>query len=78
MRRLWVTARAPAFFVAQGFERVPPGSESDALLGGCLECDQYGHGCDAEALTKRLDGSRVLRRSVTAEGATWRDRGSST
>ena len=55
MRRLWVTARAPAFFLAQGFEPVEPGTERDALLGGCLECDQFGRGCEPRALTKRLD-----------------------
>ena len=55
MRRLWVTARAPAFFVAQGFEPVRPGTERDALLGGCLDCDQFGRECEPKALTKRLD-----------------------
>jgi N-acetylglutamate synthase-like GNAT family acetyltransferase len=55
MRRLWVTARAPAFFVAQGFEPVEPGTGRDALLGGCLECDQFGRECEPQALTKRLD-----------------------
>lgn len=55
MGRLWVTARAPAFWVAQGFERLPPGAQSDALLGGCLDCTQYGRGCTPEALVKRLE-----------------------
>lgn len=55
MRRLWVTARAPAFFLAQGYEPVGPGTERDALLGGCLECDQFGRECEPQALTKRLD-----------------------
>lgn len=55
MRRLWVTARAPAFFLAQGFEPVEPGTERDALLGGCLACDQFGRECEPKALTKRLD-----------------------
>jgi GNAT superfamily N-acetyltransferase len=53
--RLWVTARAPAFWVAQGFEPVPPGPQSDALLGECLDCSQYGRGCTPEALTKSLE-----------------------
>ena len=52
--RLSVTARAPAFWVAQGFEPLPPGPESDALLGGCLDCDQYGRDCAPEALSKQL------------------------
>ena len=55
MRRLWVTARAPAFFLAQGFEPVAPGIERDALLGGCLDCDQFERECEPRALTKRLD-----------------------
>jgi GNAT superfamily N-acetyltransferase len=53
--RLWVTARAPGFFLAQGFEPVPPGPERDALLGDCPQCPQYGLRCTPEALTKRLD-----------------------
>jgi N-acetylglutamate synthase-like GNAT family acetyltransferase len=53
--RLWVTARAPGFFLAQGFEVVPPGPERDALLGECPQCPQYGRDCTPEALTKRLD-----------------------
>lgn len=55
MRRLGVTARSPAFWNAQGFEPLPPGRESDALLGGCLDCDQYGHGCAPAALAKSLE-----------------------
>lgn len=55
MRRLWVTARAPAFFLAQGFAPAAPGTERDALLGGCLECDQFGRECEPKALTKRID-----------------------
>jgi GNAT superfamily N-acetyltransferase len=55
VRRLWVTARAPAFFLAQGYAPAPPGAERDALLGGCLDCPQYCHGCEPQALTKRLE-----------------------
>jgi GNAT superfamily N-acetyltransferase len=55
VRRLCVTARAPAFWLAQGYEPLPSGPESDALLGGCLDCDQYGHGCTPEALVKQLE-----------------------
>ena len=53
--RLWVTARAPGFFLGQEFEPVPPGPERDALLGSCPRCAQYGRRCTPEALTKRLD-----------------------
>jgi GNAT superfamily N-acetyltransferase len=55
IRRLSVTARAPAFWLAEGFEPLPPGPESEALLGGCLDCDQYGRGCAPQALTKPLE-----------------------
>jgi amino-acid N-acetyltransferase len=54
MSRLWVTARAPGFFLAQGFEPVPPSAERGLLLGDCLACAQFGHGCDPQALTKSL------------------------
>jgi len=54
LHRLWVTARAPGFFLAQGFEPVAAGPERDALLGGCLECEQFGRECEPQALTKRL------------------------
>ena len=55
IRRLCVTARAPAFWVAQGFEELPPGPDADTMLGGCLDCDQYGRNCAPEALGKLLD-----------------------
>jgi N-acetylglutamate synthase-like GNAT family acetyltransferase len=55
IRRLHVTARAPAFWVAQGFESLPPGPAADTLLGGCRDCDQFGRGCSPEALGRRLD-----------------------
>jgi GNAT superfamily N-acetyltransferase len=55
IRRLSVTARAPAFWLAEGFEPLPPGLESETLLGGCLDCDQYGRGCAPEALAKSLE-----------------------
>jgi GNAT superfamily N-acetyltransferase len=57
MTRLWVTARAPEFFFAQGFEPVPPSAERGLLLGDCLVCAQYGHGCEPQALTKTLQAA---------------------
>jgi N-acetylglutamate synthase-like GNAT family acetyltransferase len=57
MRRLWVTARAPAFFVSQGFSVAPPGGRRDALLGECPLCEQYERTCTPQALTKRIDDS---------------------
>lgn len=57
MRRLWVTARAPAFFLAQGFVPVAAGPEHDALLGGCLDCRQFGRECRPQALVKTLQAT---------------------
>ena len=58
MQRLWVTARTPAFFYANGFSPAGPGPEQDLLIGGCRECDQYEHGCTPEALVKDLERTR--------------------
>lgn len=55
VRRLWVTARTPAFFFAQGYVPVPDGREREALLGDCPRCPQYGRGCEPQALCKDLD-----------------------
>jgi N-acetylglutamate synthase-like GNAT family acetyltransferase len=55
VRRLWVTARTPAFFFAQGYVPVPVGRERAALLGDCPRCPQYGRGCEPQALCKDLD-----------------------
>ena len=54
-RRLWVTARTPAFFLANGFSEAGPGAERDLLLGDCPACDQYGRGCTPMALTTDLE-----------------------
>ena len=55
VQRLWVTARNPAFFVAQGYEPVDDREIRNALLGGCLDCAQYRRECEPQALTKRLE-----------------------
>ena len=69
VRRLWVTARAPGFFLAQDFRLVPGGAERDVLLGECPECPQYGRECTPEALCKPLVEDESAR-PVTTEGAT--------
>ncbi len=68
VRRLWATARAPGFFLANGFAPVDEGPEAAYLLGDCPECPQYGRGCTPRAVTKELHGGQG---SVTKdEGAT--------
>jgi N-acetylglutamate synthase-like GNAT family acetyltransferase len=57
IRRLWVTARAPEFFFAQGFEPVSADLERDTLLGGCLDCGQFGRECRPQALVKTLQAT---------------------
>lgn len=54
--RLWLTARAPDFFLALGYADVAPGPEGDLLLDECRRCAQFGRGCEPRALSKRLDG----------------------
>lgn len=54
--RLWVTARNPAFFAANGFVSVDDPEVRELLLGGCLDCEQYGRECEPMALSKRLVG----------------------
>ena len=44
-----------AFFMSQGFEAVAAGDERDILLGECPDCEQFGRGCEPQALTKRID-----------------------
>lgn len=57
MKRLWVTARTPEFFVAHGYRPVAPGAEWETLLGECPHCVQYGRGCTPQALFKDQDDS---------------------
>jgi N-acetylglutamate synthase-like GNAT family acetyltransferase len=71
--RLWVTARAPAFFLARGYDTVADGEEQAILLGECPRCAQFGRGCEPQALTKRIDESGP-RNGPPNEGETWRDR----
>lgn len=54
VRRLYATARAPGFFVANGFVPLPEGPESDYLLGDCPDCPQYGRECTPQAMCKDL------------------------
>lgn len=53
--RLWVTARAPAFFLVRGYDTVADGEEQAILLGECPRCAQFGRGCEPRALTKWID-----------------------
>jgi N-acetylglutamate synthase-like GNAT family acetyltransferase len=71
--RLWVTARTPAFFLAHGFAAVASGRERDILMGECPRCEQFGRGCEPQALTKRIDDSGPPD-GPRSEGETWRDR----
>lgn len=72
MKRLWVTARTPAFFAAQGFRAVPPGAEWDTLLGECPQCGQYGRGCSRKPSSRTWTTSapRTGRRGRRRRGTT--------
>ena len=65
--RLWVTARAPGFFLACGYAFVAPGPERDLLLEECRDCGQFGRSCEPQALSRRIDGDG-LRGGLRNEG----------
>ena len=71
--RLWVTARNPAFFLSQGYGAVAESYERGILMGECPNCEQFGHGCEPRALTKRIDDSGPPD-GPRSEGETWHDR----
>ncbi len=54
---LWATARAPGFFVANGFAVVSQGAEQALLLSECADCDQRGKMCHPQAVRKELVSS---------------------
>lgn len=54
---LWATARAPGFFVANGFTVVTQGAEQVLLLSECVDCRQYGTMCHPQAVCKKLHAS---------------------
>lgn len=51
---LWATARAPGFFLAQGYAAKDDGVEPRALLANCPACSQYGATCTPRAVCKTL------------------------
>lgn len=55
IRRLWATARAPGFFVANGFRPADEGPEAAYLVGDCPSCPQYGRECTPQPMVKDLD-----------------------
>jgi N-acetylglutamate synthase-like GNAT family acetyltransferase len=54
VRRLWATARAPGFFVANGFRPADDGPEATYLIGDCASCPQYGRDCRPQPMVKDL------------------------
>jgi len=55
VRRLWATARAPGFFLANGFRVVTEGLEAEYLLGDCPSCPQYLSECTPRPMVKDLE-----------------------
>jgi N-acetylglutamate synthase-like GNAT family acetyltransferase len=61
LRELWATARAPRFFLAQGYVLVTEGPERELLLSGCASCRQRDISCRPQAVRKIMsadDGDR--------------------
>jgi N-acetylglutamate synthase-like GNAT family acetyltransferase len=71
--RLWVTARTPAFFLAHGFVAVASWQERAILMGECPRCEQFGRGCEPQALMKRIDDTGPPG-GPRSEGEKWPDR----
>jgi GNAT superfamily N-acetyltransferase len=51
---LYAAARAPGFFVANGYAVLAEGAERTLLLADCATCGQYAAGCHPQAVCKRL------------------------
>ncbi|HET6495015.1 MAG TPA: GNAT family N-acetyltransferase [Thermoleophilia bacterium] len=51
---LYATARAPGFFVANGYAVLAGGAERDLLLADCAGCEQHAVSCRPQAVFKRL------------------------
>jgi N-acetylglutamate synthase-like GNAT family acetyltransferase len=51
---LWATARAPGFFLGNGYRQAETGEERELLLAGCRACPQLGSACRPQAVCKSL------------------------
>ncbi len=54
VRRLYATARAPGFFLANGYVELPDGEVSRFLVGDCVTCPQFQRGCEPRPMAKDL------------------------
>lgn len=54
---LWATARAPGFFIRNGYAVAGGGAERELLLPGCFDCDQYQKTCHPKIVRKGLEKS---------------------
>ncbi len=51
---LWATARAPGFFLANGYAVVREGPDAARLLADCASCRQYRTACRPEVVSKGI------------------------
>jgi N-acetylglutamate synthase-like GNAT family acetyltransferase len=51
---LWATARAPGFFIRNGYAVAGGGGERELLLPGCFDCEQYQDTCHPKIVRKSL------------------------
>jgi N-acetylglutamate synthase-like GNAT family acetyltransferase len=52
---LWATARAPGFFIRNGYAVAGGGAERELLLPGCFDCEQYEETCHPKIVKKGLE-----------------------
>lgn len=51
----WATARAPGFFLLNGFRQAEEGPEAAYLIGDRPLCPQYGRECTPQPMVKAID-----------------------
>lgn len=51
---LWATARAPGFFIRNGYAVAGGGGERELLLPDCYDCEQYQDTCHPKIVRKSL------------------------
>ncbi len=61
LRRLFLTARTPEFFLSRGYAEVEDAARAALLLGDCPQCEQYMRGCTPRPLVKEFGGVRAAR-----------------
>jgi GNAT superfamily N-acetyltransferase len=78
VHELWATARAPGFFIRNGYAVAGGGGERELLLPGCFACDHYLEDCHPKIVRKVLGtaftssaGGTTVGRGAGERGGDW-------